>query len=118
LSFDSSVLAALETVDDGVDVGLARLVAGEVGAQPIAEGNEPQQLPRSEEIALTTRIERLDLAAELQQAAADDPLAAIGPFCMVLTERSRRREETWAEALMSSSPSLRMSETRASNLGP
>ena len=52
-------------------MALAGLVAGEVVAQAIAEGNDAEELARAEQIALVAGVKGFDLAAQLQQARAD-----------------------------------------------
>lgn len=65
------VLAALERLDDGVEVTLAALVAVEVVGKPVAHRDDAQKLARREEVALTGGIELLDLAAQVDEALAD-----------------------------------------------
>mmetsp|Transcript_20818 Transcript_20818/g.79831 ORF Transcript_20818/g.79831 Transcript_20818/m.79831 type:complete len:426 (-) Transcript_20818:3821-5098(-) len=65
------VLAALERFDDGVQVALGALVAVEVVGQLVAQRDHAEDLAHAEQVALARRVQRLDLAAQVDQGLAD-----------------------------------------------
>ena len=69
--------------DDALDVALRFLVLGEVGAHPVAEGNDSEELSGTAlgQIVLC-RVQLLDRAAKIEQA--------LGDGCIALTETPHR----------------------------
>ena len=109
------VLAVVEGLDDGVEVGLGALVALEVVADLVAEGDDPEQLAGA---GGALGVEVLDGAAQLDERRARPwSPARCRPRCIALTGVWSRRLDVSAAPRMSSSPMDRTSSALAVKAG-
>ena len=109
------VLALVQRVQDRVEVGLRALVAVEVVAELVAEGNEAEQLLDPGRLL---RVEILDRPPQVEQACSTPSNPRRSRPCPSPSPGSRSiRLLTSEAARMSSSPIVRMLSAFAANSG-